>query len=223
MFKLLNEKERLALRNSKEFKNTNYLWNKLELNSRNSVGCLMHLIKQSHATTKEEWEKYYFKTGEERKKIHINNLNQLSIINAEYGRTIDDLEEISIIFNKELHLDLNLVFNFVYIRVIDETWIGYEREKKAFEILSDKTDLTIKTVSYQDDIRYAVDFEVYKNGKLILAIQLKSSNYKHTRKYVHEMNIRKNKEYSLKNHVAVIYLYIDNNKIVNLDDFLNNI
>lgn len=226
---LMTLNERIQLRETREFKQSNSLWNKLKLNNKRSIGCLMYLIKKSKAKTLEEWSEYYFKTGLIRKKLTKEYLlkEEFNKINAEYGRTIDDLMLIAKEFKKYFNQPLNIIFNYVYIRVIDETWIGYSRELSAFNEIKSilKEGYSVKDVDYEKDIAYAVDFEIFKNDELIIGIQLKSTKYKEANNGIliqtKNMNHRKNDLYKESYNIDVLYLYIDsNNKIENLDDLI---
>lgn len=232
---LLNRDERLKLRGTKEFNSTNKIWNDLKLNHKRRIGSLMYIAKESQATTFEEWEHYYFKSGKERKELMNRYLqrDEFIRINNEYGRTEEDLLEIAKEFKKYVNMPLSTLYNYVYIRVIDETWIGLNRELKALKIIQRECDkyngLTVSDVDYYTDTTYAVDFEIKKNNYRILAIQLKSMKYfKSDLDGVIEIkgvNALKNKEYTDKYGVDVLYLYIDKGYIVNLDElksFLTN-
>ena len=170
---LYNKRKREELRNSLIFKMTNKIWNDCKLNNTSNIGCLMFLIRNGKCNTFEEWEKYYFSSGELRAKQLQNKSNNINIkkLDCEYGRTHDELLEISKILQANTNLDLKTAYNFVYIRVIDETWIGYHRELQAFQKIEsyisknyDST-YTIKNVDYYKDLHYAIDFEIYKDDK----------------------------------------------------------
>lgn len=228
---LLSRDERMKLRNTKEFKNSNAPWNYLHLNSRNSVGSLMQLIKTSNCENFEEWESYYLNSGAIRKELlqkkYLNKL-ELKEINMSYGRTEEDLINIAYKLQKSVKLPIDTLYNFVYIRVIDETWIGYNREQLFFEkvkeILKDKPEFSIKKTNSDIDTNYAVDFEIYKNKKLIIGIQLKSTRYSfcesNIMKETKNFNSRKNNNYTKLYKVPVKYFYIDvnTNEILNLSD-----
>ena len=62
---------------AEKFRSTNDMWNKLMLNDPWSVGYVSSLIETKEWQTKEEWENFYYNSGEERKRklelslIHI--------------------------------------------------------------------------------------------------------------------------------------------------------
>lgn len=225
---LLEKTEREKLRKTSDFRNSNKLWNDLKLNSKKSIGCLMFLIKECKAQSFEEWESYYFESGEKRKCSYIQNKNTYF---NEYGRTKEELFEIANKFSQKLNMPVDIVYNYVYIRVIDETWIGYKRELIAYNIISDKcfnnsTEsyiFSVSNVDYYKDIDYAVDFEIFKNQELIMAIQLKSTKYMNSDLLavdeIKSINKEKNKRYTKTYNVQVLYLYINQeNSIVNIND-----
>lgn len=231
---LYNKRKREELRNSLVFKMTNKIWNDCRLNNTNNIGCLMFLIKDGECNTFEEWEKHYFASGELRSKLlqsKSNNINTKKL-NCEYGRTHDELLEISKILQANTNLDLKTAYNFVYIRVIDETWIGYDRELKAFQDIERylsknyNSIYSIKNVDYYTDVHYAIDFEIYKDNKLIVGIQLKSVYYKKDSSSIlaetKSFNNIKNEKYYKLFKVPVMYLYTKDGNIVNLEelDFL---
>ena len=63
---LLSKNKRDELRQSAEFNATNNVWNEMNLNHVNNVGAVMALVKNSKATTYEEWERYYLSKKKKR-------------------------------------------------------------------------------------------------------------------------------------------------------------
>lgn len=227
---LLNREERLKLRQTWDFNSTNKKWNDLKLNHKKNIGCLMFIAKKSKATTFEEWEKYYFSSGRERKELlkSFMSRDEYIRVNNEYGRTEDELLNIAKEFKKHINLPLKTLYNFVYIRVIDETWIGLNREITAFNIIKDICSkyegLDVYEVDYHKDITYAVDFEIKMKDKIILAIQLKSMKYFKSKLDgtldIKTVNAKKNRDYTKKYNADVLYLYIGKYDIVNIDELI---
>lgn len=250
--------ERMKLRDTREFKSTNTIWNDLKLNIGWSIGYLTYLHKISGATTFTEWETYYFISGRRRiqainklpilkKQMLLNhnlyrespmtNVNLLSrdemSLNTHMGRTIDELNIIAkelykgVIANELRNISLVDCQDYTYIRVLDETWLGVERElntKQTLQNLMPKYE--VRDVSIEIDRKYAVDFEIYLNDKLFLAVQVKSSKYHmntsdillRTKSY----NSDKNKKYQDMYGVPVINVYSDLiGRICNLEEFNN--
>lgn len=231
---LYNRDKRLQIRSTTAFSKTNKPWNDLKLNSKWNIGCLMFIAKESNAKTFTEWEQYYLNSGVIRKKLLSTKRyekSEMSKINSEHGRTKDDLIRIAKTLSKNLNISLELAYNYVYIRVIDETWIGLNRELTGIKIIQRECqkygDFFVYSVDYDTDIKYAVDFEIKDNltNSIILAVQLKSVNYKNSNLDgvldIKPINIKKNDHYKKDFNVDVLYLYIDKYKIVNLNELSN--
>lgn len=231
---LYSRDKRLQVRSTMDFAMTNKPWNDLRLNSKWNIGCLMFIAKESNSKTFEEWERYYLNSGAIRKNLLSSKRyekSEMSKINSEYGRTKDDLIHIAKTLSKNLNISLELAYNYVYIRVIDETWIGLKRELTGIKIIQDECqkygDFSVSPVDYNTDIKYAVDFEIKDKitNSTILAIQLKSVNYKNSNLDgvldIKPINIKKNARYTKEFNVDVLYLYIDKYNIVNLNDLSN--
>lgn len=226
--KLFEKEDREMFRNFKAFKETNEIWNRLGFNATAEVGNLMYLIKLSGAKTFEEWEKFYIKSGHERQGIIARGYNRYYTrdLDIEYGRTVRQLANKARTFADATGIDIAFAFNSVYIRIIDETWLGYQRELKAIKLLNKNKNIIVKNVDYKKDVKYAVDFEVFIKDELILGIQLKSTKYKRfATQETKDMNIRKNNLYKNSEKVNVLYLYMDNDNdvIVNMDEYDNSI
>lgn len=230
---LLSRNERIELKRTKEFRDTNKAWGDLHLNSYKNVGAVMALLKDSNATCFEEWERYYLLTGEQRKaklstasNEHQLSSEELNKLNFHHGRTISELEQIAEVLAKRCDISLKKAFNFVYIRVLDETWKGYESELNAAKsmqsICEQYSNLTISHTDFTKDNEYAVDFEISQNDSILLGIQIKPTTYRDSSNpgviRDKKINEKKNQEYTNKFGANVLYLYTDWGKIVNLDE-----
>lgn len=232
---LWSKNKRVEARKTEKFRSTNKMWNDLGLNQKKNIGAVIFLAKQSKAKTFEEWERYYFESGEKRNELLSKSHTEYELkkINNEHGRTKEDLLEIAKEFQKHIDLPLETVYNYVYIRVIDETWIGHSRELKAMRTITtecEKFGLTVSDVDYYVDMTYAIDFEVKRNNNPILAIQLKSVKYRDSTLVavdeIKTINKEKNAAYTSRYGADVLYLYTDYDRIVNLNElrsFLNNL
>jgi hypothetical protein len=251
---------RLALRNHKKFHYTNKDWNELKLNHSWVIGSLGYLFKQSKALSWEEWQTFYFHSGNERNRLlanlnqekqriltdftipgerKYNSMNQLSAeekrINTHYGRTADDLKRIGVYFYQELckrghkkFVTQSEVIDFAFIRAVDETFIGFQREIKTIESLKNMFPfLVFEDVPYQKDVEFAIDTEVIYNEKLVCAIQVKSLSYFNSQRSfiegVKKMNHNKNDAYTKKYGVPVLYAYADANGTIHNDDLLKTL
>ena len=233
MIQVFNREQRANMKRTKEFRDTNKPWGDLHLNSYKNVGAVMALVKESNATTFEEWASYYFQTGEQRKAIleaateeNPLSADEMSNLNYNYGRTTSDFIKIAEALATKCNISLQNAFNYVYIRVLDETWKGYETElnaAKAMEpICNQYSNLTISHVDLVKDNKYAVDFEIYQGGTLLLGVQIKPTTYRDS---CNPGVIRDKKTNQIKNQAYhnefganVLYLYTDWGKVVNMNE-----
>jgi len=223
---LLPYETRIQIRKTPDFQTTNKTWNDLYLNATDNIGAVMALIKDSNAQSFEEWEKYYLDSGEKRRHLlaAVTDTKEKNNINRSHGRTKEDLFKIAKILAQKCNISEDIAFNYVYIRVIDETWIGHNRELEALKVIQQlcfRRCLTVNGVDSLTDTKYAIDFEVREQGQRILAIQLKSTRYKYSKTTIllqtKKMNQNKNKKYTERFGVDVLYLYMNpNGHIVNL-------
>ena len=73
-------------------------------------------------------------------------------------------------------------FNYIYVKAIEETWIGYLREKAVEESLKtvcESLGCYLKESDTILDIKYGVDYEIYKKDtdELMCGIQVKGFKY----------------------------------------------
>lgn len=136
-----------------KFRNTNAAWNKLCLNDPWSVGYVSTLVEAHLFNAKEEWEDFYYQSGQKRQEL-VNSLNnqlqrllndhilrhtdsqqilsidgQLKNLNFYYGRTKDQLREKGIILyeavsNRGIKISQEECIECVRFRTICETWNG---------------------------------------------------------------------------------------------------
>ena len=233
MIQVFNREQRANMKRTKEFRDTNKPWGDLHLNSYKNVGAVMALVKESNATTFEEWEHYYFKTGEQRKSIlaaateeNPLSTDELNNLNYNFGRTASDLLKIADTLASKCNISLQNAYNYVYIRILDETWKGYETElnaAKAMEpICSQYSNLTISHADLVKDNKYAVDFEIFQGSNLLLGVQIKPTTYRDS---FNPGVIRDKKTNQIKNEAylnefgaKVLYLYTDWGKVVNMNE-----
>ena len=136
------------------FRQTNAAWNDYRLNAPWSVGYVSTLIESTSFSNKEEWENYYYQSGENRTKI-LQNLSpveqalleddlliknnpafirnkipkKLKIINTQYGRTAVQLKRKGTILYEKVKSFIKDIspkdcVESVRFRVICETWNG---------------------------------------------------------------------------------------------------
>lgn len=229
--------ERLKLRNQ-NFHSTNKLWNELKLNQTWNIGTLSKLFERSGAKTPEVWERYYIRLGIQRRRKmreledykrkilqdcsvrHKNKqydmeklTKQEMMLNYNYGRTERDLNRIANYFKRYLPAHLKkYAYPYVYIRVIDETFLGFRREFLAGKTLQRKLPhLSFVPPSSHHDRKYAIDLEVYFIDTLLCALQIKSPTYQFSNAIhiveTRKMNEKKNSVYTSTYGVPVLYVY----------------
>lgn len=187
-----------------KFSSTNAKWNALMLNDPWSVGYVSTLIELQSWQSKEEWEDFYYRSGEQRhallgdkreilddfslirtNKAAVNSLPwDVKNLNTQYGRTREDLNKkaevpYAAVRNNGHGLTLEECEECVRFRVICETWNGIIlRENNTIEVLTARFPmLSFEKTSGEIDHTYAVDFEVFRAGSLICGIQIKPQSY----------------------------------------------
>jgi hypothetical protein len=239
-----------------KFRSTNAPWNNLMLNDPWSVGYVTTLIELVPFEKKEDWESFYYESGQKREleiakltpdlqnivndealiRVNKNALNQLSWdlknLNTQYGRTKERLQKKGLILfdevkNNGLGLTLEDCIECVRYRVICETWNGViVRERNTVQNLHKQFPNTeFRKVSGEMDHTFAVDYELYKNGVLTSAIQIKPQSYTWNAPYIQKArnaNKHKNQEY-LKKFGVQVYDVISDSKgnIINADVLKN--
>lgn len=240
---LWDYKTRMDTRSDPLYKSTIGVWNDCHFNSRTSIGYSMKLIKECRPRTPQDWETYYLKSGEEGKRSIQNIPNNTSKktqsllakdINANHGKTAEDLEEIAKRFRGALasagiNVSPEQAFNYTYIRAIDEAWIGYKREMTAERALARfcrDNSLTLSSSSTHTDLKRGVDYEIYQNGKLVCGVQVKGSAYKTAVKEsaaCRKLDANLSKmigKYKTEKQVPVFFMFVERNRnIENLADF----
>lgn len=218
------------------------MWNKLKLNAPWSVGYVSSLIEIQNFENKEAWENFYFETGKNRKialaqlpqniqqQLNDINLNQQAKqqlsweaknLNFNFGRTKEELTEKGSLLFKALNnqkVSLEHCIEAVRFRVICETWNGIiVREHNVIAYLQ-KQFPKIQLLKTQGsfDHKYAVDYQLHFNEKLICGLQIKPSSYAKNTNYLQkakQANAQKNKQYRQQFGVEVINILANLNGI----------
>jgi hypothetical protein len=212
-----------------KFRSTNAAWNDSMLNDPWSVGYVTNLIEVESFQKKEDWESFYYESGQQREfeisklkpelqalmrdetaiqtqRRVIDNLDwNLKNLNKQHGRTREELYHKGILLHNRVkdngfNLSIDECFKCVRYRVICETWNGVIiREKKTVENLKKHfPNIEFRKTSGEIDHTFAVDYELYKEGVLSSAIQIKPKSYTWNLPYIQrakKSNKRKNDEY----------------------------
>lgn len=165
MISMITETEFTLSLDAAKFRSTNGAWNELMLNDPWSVGYVTTLIELKPFTEKEEWEAFYYRSGEEREVIisrwdeatqailhdtqlirkdatYVHGLSwNLKNLNTQFGRTRERLREKGEILynhvkNNGHELTVEDCVECVRYRVICETWNGViVRERNTVKTL----------------------------------------------------------------------------------------
>lgn len=236
-----------------KFSSTNAKWNALMLNDPWSVGYVSTLIELQSWQSKEEWEDFYYRSGEQRQALLGDNrelLDDFSLIrtnkaavnslpwdvknlNTQYGRTREDLNKraevlYAAVRNNGHELTLEECKECVRFRVICETWNGIIlRENNTIRVLMAQFPmLSFEKTSGEIDHTYAVDFEVFRSDTLICGIQIKPQSYTWNAPYIvkaRTANKAKNAAYTKLKGVPVFDIISKTNGEIQSDQVLEKI
>lgn len=167
-------------------------------------------------------------------KAKVNSLSwDLKNLNTQYGRTKESLmNKAEILYgaikNNGLNLSVDDCFECVRYRVICETWNGViVREHRTVETLQQLFPLVeFKKVTGEMDHKYAVDYELYKDGTLYAAIQIKPQSYTWNAPYIlkaRSANRRKNQVYTDIYGVPVFDVISNNRGDIQNKEILKNL
>lgn len=162
---IYDEERLISVRNTKEFSCTNRIWNILHFNSRQNVGHLMALINNCNPKSYKEWVNYYLL-------YRSKEYNESQLFHS----LIHKFADAARISNENS-------YKFIIIRVLYETWIGYQRESKTMTILAGfakKNGLFALKSSDLDDIHKSIDYVLCYRGRPVLNIQAKSEKFLNT-------------------------------------------
>lgn len=175
------------LDNEKEFSVTNKIWNKLKLNSKESVGVIVDLINSEQFPTKEDWLNYYYKHGRTKEQL------------MEVAKKLFDA------VGSELNLSLDDCFYMTEFRVIKQSWngIAIREENTVKKLRQEYPHIDFRKTDGLFDDKYAVDFEAYHNDTLLCGIQVKPESYSYVSLGTLETNKQKNKEYYIDFYASV--------------------
>lgn len=161
---LLNFENRKKLAKVENFKRLVPIWQDGKYNTDIKVGSINYLLKLAHEQitqktknpimSRTEWCKFYNESGKRREEILAREPSSYAT-NVYYGRTLDELLEISKMFDSDLKekgidLKIGIVFNFVYIMIVDFGYIEYKRHILTLKNFCSKNENTF--FSYSDPL-----------------------------------------------------------------------
>lgn len=229
---LYTKEERDSLRHTKIFNDTNKIWNDYSHNKRTNIGTISYLLRSAHnlfcgntsnLMTFEQWEMFYLRSGAKRAELLSKSSDltkeEITKIDLYYGRTIQDIHKITEAFKKSLDengykISYSKVFNYCYIRIVDEAYIGYKREYNTLHSLREVfPDYQFDFADDYDDVQLGIDIMVQKNGKLVGGFQVKSDIYRDSdRTYnidAKNVNNKKFKRCKKEKGFTPKYIYVD--------------
>ena len=174
-----------------------------------SVGKCMQLIDEYYHTanrfTQLGWETFYLQDRDDR------------------------LVEIAdIIANRYDYISHFMAYDYVFYRVVGQTYNGFVRELKIIKRLSvEFPALNFEKAAYELDEKYFTDFQVYYDQELVMGGQVKPISYKYMntpyQRKAKENHQEQRKLYMDTFNVPHFILYYDGEEIVNLQEYTNKI
>lgn len=213
-----------------KFRSTNAMWNNLMLNDPWSVGYVSQLIESKEWKSKEEWEQFYYDSGEERNRLlgadrELLNDDSLQLtqkskilaltwqqknLNYQYGRTKEDLRNKARKLNVvATFLTLDECYECVRFRTICETWNGIiVRENNTIRNLSTQfPNLEFRKTDGNTDHTYAVDYEVFRANILKCGIQIKPKSYTFNAPYLQKARFANQQKYAAYSKLKGVPVY----------------
>lgn len=175
--KLFSLEERKDLKNKKEFKMSNEIWGRYRLNQCINVGSVNYIMKrlfenktidEALNVTFEDWCNFYHTYKEDDIKKSGRTKQHLMYIGE---RLQEKCKENGIKITKQE------AYNFVYIRVLDESFIGFQKELLAAKFLQKLYPGFEIVFSEAEDSKYAIDIFVKCDGMIFDAIQVKPNSF----------------------------------------------
>lgn len=192
--------ERQQLQQTAAFKQTNDVWSQQGFNRSANVGEVMKLIRHYEPQDRKDWEEYYF-------------LYRTTVLND-----FDMFADCAAAFAQAAGIEVDLAYKYIYIRVVDQTYDGYQNEQNAYQgiqkYLQHRHPQRHYLLEHGDDYCdrvYGVDLRLYlmdQGKKEIAGIQLKPQSYfyfikKHP--WQEQVNHRHHQKYVQATHAPVLY------------------
>jgi len=151
------------------------------------------------------WEEYY-----------LSQTNREALMNA--ANFIKD----------KYKIDLQSAAEYVFHRVIGQTWNGMVYELRCIqELQKEFPNIEFKKAPYEIDEQYCTDWEAFSNGKLLFGIQIKPESYQHM-KSPYQLKAKENHQkqveaYKERFGVAHFFIYYSHGKYVHSAIIYNKI
>lgn len=204
----------------KKFQITNEYWGKGKFNSTKTIGCMNSIFKDFYEKNKsifdkltcDDFAKYYFTEYK-----NLKEIRNISIQFLEYCKS------------NKVSISKKEAFYYTIIRIIDETWEGFNKEIEAIKYLEKLyPDFDIK-FSTENDCKYCIDIEIYYDDIFLDCFQVKPISYYYgiLKKALpiiksYRYNYYKHKEFYELNKIKPCYLiYGDEYKITNYDELVD--
>lgn len=104
-------------------------------------------------------------------------------------------------------------YYFCILRVVDDTWVGFQREVRIIDKLKDWYPGSIIQFSTNNDIDYCIDIEVYYDEILFDVFQVKPYSFltglQNNKEYcitAYQDNFKKHKEFHEQNKIIPSYI-----------------
>jgi hypothetical protein len=155
---------RLSLKNTNFFANTNKHWNDGRFNQSKYIGAVADLASKTMPRSAEEFASFYFATY----------------------LSLERFDDLAVAFQKKLasvgmNVTTQRAYDYSFIRIIDETYMSYERHEKMRSLLKaaypeSEGYEVVEPTSWQDR-QHGVDWLIFRYGQVLFAIQVKPPKY----------------------------------------------
>ncbi len=231
----------------KTFRRSRPIWNEQYFNDPWKFGYVATLIKEAQPATKEIWEAYYYASGMYRidilsdietsfkKKlinIKLSRTERTSIplnlrrLNTHFGRTHLFCNAMGERFYQHIQefSSLEESCRIVKYRIIGETWNGILRERLTVDTLKKQFGfLSFQSVSGEEDYQLGIDYQIFCEGKLLGAIQIKPESFLSHKKDIDKARkslLRKHERYNRETGKPVWFVFSSQHgEVVKADEF----
>lgn len=176
------------------FKQMFVIWNEERLQTDQKQGSIPYLLKKAHEECEKkhpekpimsrlEWGMFYNQSGQERLKRVEKEKDSYSL-NLYHGRTVLDFVETAkqfsqILKERGINISSSICLNFIYIVIVDYSYIEYVRQIKAIHNFCLKNSNTkYKLTDPLTCLNNGVDATIFSSDdKLLFAVQVVPESY----------------------------------------------